>query len=301
MILYTWDGCLRESLEVPTGSQATCSVSQSQRHRGGTEGPFSGAVGTVSPGQELQWRSREQGPRMVGRWDDTWCWDDRQTRTDWWWLMSGMPWEGSELLARELELAGEWAGWIGWGGVCRQRKEAEREKQRELPAGLDRGQEMCPGVNRGPLLPWRGPLTGVFFHCVLKETSIPKWVQTSFVPFTTPPFVLQSILSHLLERSLRGQPLETLAWCNLSSIAACLLWTLVLPSAWSAGLTTLLLCWLLNLPSAGILMLGVFRPFPEHHYRWSCLPSLVITAKVSLPWRVAYMHSWSCTHLGVSS
>ena len=26
MILYTWDGCLRESLEVPKGSQATCSV-----------------------------------------------------------------------------------------------------------------------------------------------------------------------------------------------------------------------------------------------------------------------------------
>ena len=26
MILYTWDGCLRESLEVPIGSQATCSV-----------------------------------------------------------------------------------------------------------------------------------------------------------------------------------------------------------------------------------------------------------------------------------
>ena len=24
MILYTWDGCLRESLEVPKGSQATC-------------------------------------------------------------------------------------------------------------------------------------------------------------------------------------------------------------------------------------------------------------------------------------
>ena len=26
MILYTWDGCLRESLEVPKGSQATCAV-----------------------------------------------------------------------------------------------------------------------------------------------------------------------------------------------------------------------------------------------------------------------------------
>ena len=26
MILYTWDGCLRESLEVPKGSQATCSL-----------------------------------------------------------------------------------------------------------------------------------------------------------------------------------------------------------------------------------------------------------------------------------
>ena len=26
MILYTWDGCLRESPEVPKGSQATCSV-----------------------------------------------------------------------------------------------------------------------------------------------------------------------------------------------------------------------------------------------------------------------------------
>ena len=26
MILYTWDGCLMESLEVPKGSQATCSV-----------------------------------------------------------------------------------------------------------------------------------------------------------------------------------------------------------------------------------------------------------------------------------
>ena len=26
MILYTWDGCLSESLEVPKGSQATCSV-----------------------------------------------------------------------------------------------------------------------------------------------------------------------------------------------------------------------------------------------------------------------------------
>ena len=26
MILYTWEGCLRESLEVPKGSQATCSV-----------------------------------------------------------------------------------------------------------------------------------------------------------------------------------------------------------------------------------------------------------------------------------
>ena len=26
MILYTLDGCLRESLEVPKGSQATCSV-----------------------------------------------------------------------------------------------------------------------------------------------------------------------------------------------------------------------------------------------------------------------------------
>ena len=26
MILYTWDGCLRESLDVPKGSQATCSV-----------------------------------------------------------------------------------------------------------------------------------------------------------------------------------------------------------------------------------------------------------------------------------
>ena len=26
MILYTWDGCLRESIEVPKGSQATCSV-----------------------------------------------------------------------------------------------------------------------------------------------------------------------------------------------------------------------------------------------------------------------------------
>ena len=26
MILYTWDGCLRESLEFPKGSQATCSV-----------------------------------------------------------------------------------------------------------------------------------------------------------------------------------------------------------------------------------------------------------------------------------
>ena len=26
MILYTWDSCLRESLEVPKGSQATCSV-----------------------------------------------------------------------------------------------------------------------------------------------------------------------------------------------------------------------------------------------------------------------------------
>ena len=26
LILYTWDGCLRESLEVPKGSQATCSV-----------------------------------------------------------------------------------------------------------------------------------------------------------------------------------------------------------------------------------------------------------------------------------
>ena len=26
MILYTWDGCLRESLEVPKGIQATCSV-----------------------------------------------------------------------------------------------------------------------------------------------------------------------------------------------------------------------------------------------------------------------------------
>ena len=26
MILYTWDGCLRESLEIPKGSQATCSV-----------------------------------------------------------------------------------------------------------------------------------------------------------------------------------------------------------------------------------------------------------------------------------
>ena len=25
MILYTWDGCLRESLEVPKGSQGTCS------------------------------------------------------------------------------------------------------------------------------------------------------------------------------------------------------------------------------------------------------------------------------------
>ena len=26
MILYTWDGCLRESFEVPEGSQPTCSV-----------------------------------------------------------------------------------------------------------------------------------------------------------------------------------------------------------------------------------------------------------------------------------
>ena len=26
MILYTWDGCLRQSLEFPKGSQATCSV-----------------------------------------------------------------------------------------------------------------------------------------------------------------------------------------------------------------------------------------------------------------------------------
>ena len=26
MILYTWDGCFRKSLEVPNGSQATCSV-----------------------------------------------------------------------------------------------------------------------------------------------------------------------------------------------------------------------------------------------------------------------------------
>ena len=26
MILYTWNGCLRESLEVPKGSQCTCSV-----------------------------------------------------------------------------------------------------------------------------------------------------------------------------------------------------------------------------------------------------------------------------------
>ena len=26
MILYTGEGCLRESLEVPRGSQATCSV-----------------------------------------------------------------------------------------------------------------------------------------------------------------------------------------------------------------------------------------------------------------------------------
>ena len=31
MILYTWDGCLRESLEFPKGSQATCSVSCGSR------------------------------------------------------------------------------------------------------------------------------------------------------------------------------------------------------------------------------------------------------------------------------
>ena len=35
MILYTWDGCLRESLEVPKGSQATCCVWCGSRGRYG--------------------------------------------------------------------------------------------------------------------------------------------------------------------------------------------------------------------------------------------------------------------------
>ena len=47
------------------------------------------------------------------------------------------------------------------------------------------------------------------------------------------------------------------------------------------GFAICLVCWLDNpasllphLPSSGIVMLGVFRPLPEHHYRRSCLPGL---------------------------
>ena len=41
MILYTWEACLRESLEVPRGSQATCSVWYGSR---GGYGPMQGKL-----------------------------------------------------------------------------------------------------------------------------------------------------------------------------------------------------------------------------------------------------------------
>ena len=45
MILYTWDGCLRESLEVTKGSQATCSVWCGSR---GSYGANAREIGLIS-------------------------------------------------------------------------------------------------------------------------------------------------------------------------------------------------------------------------------------------------------------
>ena len=52
MILYTWDGCLRESLEVPKGSQATCFVSCGSR---GGYGANSWEIGLISSWFCVHW------------------------------------------------------------------------------------------------------------------------------------------------------------------------------------------------------------------------------------------------------